>query len=498
MRILYIDIDTLRADHLGCYGYHRPTSPNIDRLAGEGVRFDNCYVSDSPCLPSRAALYSGKCGIRNGAINHGGEAADYYQEPAQRGFRTLLDNYIVQIRRQGYYTVTVSPFGERHSAFWFYNGFREMHNTGKGGLERADEVVPTALDWLDRHGRQDNWYLHVNVWDPHTPYQTPDEYSNPFADYPPPAWMTEEIIRRNIETCGPGSGLEPAGGYGTDWARKYLAGFPRMVPEIRSMSDYRTWIDGYDTGIHYADMWVGRILDKLQELGVLDDTLILVSSDHGENQGELAVYGDHQTADHITNRVPFIIRHPKGLGGRNRVDAALHYQFDIAATVLEMIGAKVPETWDAVSFFKAFAEERVQGRQYLVVSNCAWSCQRSVRWDDYILIRTYHSGLKNYPPLMLFDVRQDPHELVNLAGSRPDLAAGGLAMLDEWHAAEMQRSGRAVDPMWIVMREGGPFHARYDSDTYRQYLERLRKTGRSHFADQLEKKRNELNIRWLR
>ena len=72
MRVLYLDIDTLRPDHLGCYGYHRNTSPNIDRLASEGVRFDNCYVSDSPCLPSRAALYTGQCGIRNGAINHGG------------------------------------------------------------------------------------------------------------------------------------------------------------------------------------------------------------------------------------------------------------------------------------------------------------------------------------------------------------------------------------------------------------------------------------------
>ena len=59
MRILYIDIDTLRPDHLGCYGYHRGTSPSIDRLAADGVRFENCYVSDAPCLPSRAALYSG-------------------------------------------------------------------------------------------------------------------------------------------------------------------------------------------------------------------------------------------------------------------------------------------------------------------------------------------------------------------------------------------------------------------------------------------------------
>ena len=70
MRILFIDIDTLRPDHLGCYGYHRNTSPNIDRLARTGVRFENCYVSDAPCLPSRSGLWSGRTGFHNGAINH--------------------------------------------------------------------------------------------------------------------------------------------------------------------------------------------------------------------------------------------------------------------------------------------------------------------------------------------------------------------------------------------------------------------------------------------
>lgn len=70
MRILYVDIDSLRPDHLGCYGYGRPTSPVIDGIAGEGVRFTNFYASDSPCVPSRAAMLSGRPGIRNGVVAH--------------------------------------------------------------------------------------------------------------------------------------------------------------------------------------------------------------------------------------------------------------------------------------------------------------------------------------------------------------------------------------------------------------------------------------------
>ena len=76
MRILYLDLDTLRPDHLGCYGYHRATSPNIDRVAAQGVRFEQYYCSDAPCLPSRAAIMTGQFGFHNGVVGHGGTAAD--------------------------------------------------------------------------------------------------------------------------------------------------------------------------------------------------------------------------------------------------------------------------------------------------------------------------------------------------------------------------------------------------------------------------------------
>lgn len=487
MRILYIDIDTLRPDHLGCYGYHRNTSPNIDKIAAKGVRFDNCYVSDSPCLPSRAALYSGKCGIRNRAINHGGKAADLYIDPKERGFSTLQDNYIMQLRKAGYYTVSVSPFGERHSSFWFYNGFREIYNTGKCGSERAEEVVPTALDWLDRRGKDDNWYLHVNLWDPHTPYRVPDSQGNPFEKDPPPAWMTEKIRKKTWDTYGPGCAREPSGDF---LYKRYNADYKRMPLEIDSMDAYKKWIDGYDTGIWYADKHVGVIIEKLQKLKILDDTMIMISSDHGENQGELAVYGDHQTGDHITNRVPMIIYHPKGIGGKGRADKAIHYQFDVAATVLEMAGRKVPASWDGRSFLPAFKKEREQGRESIVVSNCAWSCQRSARWDDYIMIRTYHSGFKNYPENMLFNLKDDPHELNNLADKHPELVKKGLAIIEKWTAEEMALSHPDEDPLQTVLREGGPYHASYSSPAFGQYLQRLRATGRGKSADELEKRKD--------
>jgi choline-sulfatase len=88
MRIIYFDIDTLRADHLGCYGYERPTSPAIDAVAADGVRFTNVYASDLPCLPSRTALSTGRLGIHNGVAGHGGTAAALFPEGRDRGFRS--------------------------------------------------------------------------------------------------------------------------------------------------------------------------------------------------------------------------------------------------------------------------------------------------------------------------------------------------------------------------------------------------------------------------
>ena len=76
MRILYLDLDALNPTHLGCYGYRRNTSPTIDKIAAEGIRFNQVYTTDAPCLPSRTAFYSGQFGIHSGVVGHGGTAAE--------------------------------------------------------------------------------------------------------------------------------------------------------------------------------------------------------------------------------------------------------------------------------------------------------------------------------------------------------------------------------------------------------------------------------------
>jgi len=479
MRILYIDIDTLRPDHLGCYGYHRDTSPNIDALARQAVRFDNCYNSDAPCLPSRTALWSGRCGFHTGVVNHGGIAAQPFIEGPTRDFRDLFDatSWMSVLRYVGFRTITVSPFGERHAAWHWYAGYNEVYNPGKGGIEIADDVTPIALDWIRRNGRSDNWFLHINYWDPHTPYRTPEDFGNPFADDPLPDCLTEEVRQRGWHGFGPHSPQEPHGWGGETHYQQY----PRVPAQLDSMEAVKQWIDGYDVGIRYADEHVGRLLNGLADTGVLDDTVIMVSADHGENQGELNVWGDHQTADQPTCRVPLIVRWP-GLSDSPRVDRALHYQYDWAATLVELMGGQVPDNWDARPFTKSFREGGEVGREYLVTSQNAWSCQRGVRFDDYLCLRTYHDGYKQLEPVMLFDLADDPHEQHDLAAERPDLVDRAMGLLADWHHEMVSTSQHNVDPMMTVLREGGAFHTR---GRLPAYLERLRATGRAHHAERL-------------
>ncbi len=482
MRLLYVDIDSLRPDHLGCYGYYRDTSPNIDRLAAESTRFTNVYISDAPCLPSRTALWSGRNGFHTGVVNHGGVASQPYIEGPNRGHRDEFSRsgWMRALADAGLRTVTVSPFGQRHAAWHWYASFREIYNTGKNGLERADEVVPVALDWLDRNGQSDDWFLHVNLWDPHTPYRTPLDYGDCFAGEPLPDWLTEEVWQRGWSGFGPHSPQEPGG-----FAEYPTPDWPRHPEVIDSMEAVRRWIDGYDTGVRYADEWFGKLVAKLKDLGIYEDTIIVLSADHGENLGELNVWGDHQTADDPTCRIPLLIRWP-GLSESARVDLALHYHYDWAATAVELLGGTVPELWDGESFAEFFRSGEQNGRDYVVTSQGTWSCQRGVRFvhegEDYLCLQTYHDGYKQVDPVMLFNLTQDPHEQEDLAQAKPEIVNEALAMLAEWQREQMIRSQHNVDPLMTVMREGGPFYTRGELPAY---IERLKATGRAQHAERL-------------
>jgi arylsulfatase A-like enzyme len=454
----------------------------VDALARDGARFENVYASDVPCLPSRSALLFGRFGIHTGVVNHGGTAADPFPLGPRRGFigPEGYETIFRALRGVPYRTASVSSFPARHAAPWWTSGLADWINPGGAGHEIAPAVNAAARPWLERHAREDNWFLHLNYWDPHTPYRTPDSYPNPFEHDPPPAWHTEAVRSEHWAGFGPNSAQDAP----SVWAppAHTRAGVP---VQIASEPDWKAWIDAYDTGIRFMDDHLSEVLGWLEAAGVLEETLVVVSADHGEMQGEMNVYGDHQAADQFTCRVPFVIRGPGFRGGR--VDAGLHYQFDLGATVLEACGVAVPRGWDGRGFLRAFLAGEETGRDHLVLSQMAWACQRAVRFGDHLLVRTYHDGFRDAPPVALYNLAGDPHERTNLADALPAVRDRGLALLEAWQFEMLATATApsAQDPMFTVLREGGPsqLHGRLGS-----YARRLRDTGRAHHADALERR----------
>ena len=478
MRVLYLDIDTLRPDHMGCYGYSRNTTPNLDKVASEGIVFENYYCSDAPCLPSRAALLTGQFGIHTGIVGHGGTAADKRLTGPGREFADMDERSFLhyQFRNAGMYTASISTFPERHSAWWYNAGLNEAHNVGDRGMESGEKVLPVALEWLDRNKDRDNWYLHLHIWDPHTPYRAPEAFGNPFADTPLHSdWITEDVLKKHLIKAGPHSALDLNG---MDGGSNPM--YPRYPGSLTSLEDVKEFYDNYDCGIRYADYLLGQVLDLLKAQCIYDDTAIIISSDHGENMGELGLYAEHGTADNVTCRIPMIMKWPGGATGR---DNGLRYNLDLVPTVAELLALPKSERWDGESYAPLIKGTQCSGRESLVLSQQAHVCQRSARFGDWIYIRTIRDGFQLFDDEMLFNVKDDPHEQYDLKTQRPDICAQGAKIILEWQEKMMKTSGTDIDPMWTVYKEGGPYHA-HDT-ALDMYLARLETTGRGEAAKRL-------------
>ncbi|MGI6744482.1 MAG: sulfatase [Eubacteriales bacterium] len=485
MRFLILDIDTLRPDHLGCYGYGRETSPVIDSIAEEGMRFDSYYCPNAPCLPSRASLVTGQFGIRTGVVGHGGTAADLRHEGFSRRFRSKYShNSLFNLfRRKGIYTASVSTFAERHSSWWFNAGLNEVINLGLGGGETGEMVTDTALSWLDRHEKDDNWLLHLNYWDPHTPYRTPMSIGRPFEDVPlPQDWIDEEVFARHKNHVGPHCANEIG-----MWDDSHPKNCPRHPGKIDDLDGVKRFIDDYDTGILYADMQIGKVVEHIKKAGVWEDTAVIVTADHGENMGELGLYAEHGTADEITCRIPMIIKWP---GMKTGVEKSFHTNVDLAPTLAELFSLEPVGgyEYDGVSFAPALRGEAYEEQDGVVLTQCAHVCQRSARWDDWLYIRTVHGGYHLFPEQMLFNIKDDPHETNDLADKYSEICAEGARRILVWEQKMLTRSaydyGYQGDPMYTVLAEGGPEHCRGE---LLGYMQRLRETGREWGVKELER-----------
>ncbi|GLQ55910.1 sulfatase family protein [Devosia nitrariae] len=472
MRVIWFDIDSMRPDHFGCYGYHRDITPNMDRIARQGVRFNRCYVNSSPCVPSRASFMSGRFGIHHGALTHWGPGSEFRFPGIDKydTFAPLLPRYL---RENGYRTVSFSSFADRHLANWFYAGWEEFNtSTLKRGDETADEVNAAVLPWLERNGASENYFLHIQYWDPHRNYEPPQAYFDALRDQPAPDWPDAGAIREHAANYGPFAATElyPA--------RDGTPPNELMPARIDTVEDFKQFVDGYDASIRYMDDRIGEVFSVLDRLGVLDDVAIVISADHGESMGEQGIYGDHVSASEPVHNVPLIIRWP-GVTPPDRSHDGLLYNVDVHPTLCELLGLPVPQGWDGESFTDALRGEPWAGRPYLVWDHCLYTCQRAVRTPEWLYIRNYHPGLFPWDDVMLYDMRVDRRMTRNLIKDKPEVARDLDGVLNDWLQQNLG-PGSMPDPMGEVIRTGPFKYVRLEP-----WLARLRAKGRTGDADRI-------------
>ena len=511
MRVLLVDIDSLRPDHLGCYGYGRETSPVIDDIAAGGVRFEECYVSDSPCLPSRTALATCRHGVDTGVVTHFGEG-QRYDDPGDGhdpgpdrplSFRHLLEN--------GVRTATVTSFSQRHLAYHLTGSFQEhvqpTASTGSLANEDAADVTDAATTWLDSHATEDDWLLHVNYWDVHHPYEGITEHvedvreSGPAASWPDADAIDDQrgVTGPRTAECWPTPRSDDDGGSydEREWP------FP---DRIEGRADAEHLLDGYDAAIRRVDGAVGTLLEALDAAGVREETAVVITGDHGEAFGEHGLYAEHAFPHRACQRVPLIVSWPgvtegttsAGEGATNagtgRAVEEFVHQFDLVATICELFGVPLPSGWDAEPFTTALRRDSFDGREFVVCGHGIYTFGRAVYTDDWVYVRLLHPGTFSYPGSyndlalpndgleLLYDRDAEHPTTENCIETRPDVADRLRARLDSWltgHVSTGWRDRKPVetrgrDPL-AAMASFGPY-LYYDPDAL---LDRYRETDRS-------------------
>jgi choline-sulfatase len=487
VRILYIDLDCCRADHLGCNGYLRDTSPNIDAIADEGVSFTRCYCSNSPCVPSRASLFSGRFGFNNGVVAHhgGGERfryEDIYDGHRRDPQRPMLAAYLWE---NGFKTATFSSFHDRHAAWWFTAGWAEIQTcTRKRGYERAEEVNAVFLPWLGEHGREDDWFVHLHYWDLHSEYRTPVEWVQRFHGLAAPDWPDQATIDRQQAFYGPCSAVDLYAAWegltGGDTSRPV----DYMPDAIETTQDFKMLIDGYDASLAYADHHIGQVLEVLDGLGVLNDTAIIIGGDHGDSFGEHGQYLDHGIANEAVHNVPMIVRWPGVTMPADRCESLI-YALDLGPTLCELLDLPVPQGWDGRSFAAALHGEDYGGWPFLVWDHAIYTITRAIRTPEWLMIQVLHPGLYPYDDgVMLHDMHEDLHQEINSATEQLVVVAELNSLISEWRHEQILKSG-GPDPLERMLSVG-PF-AYY---TPEQMFARLERTNRSHIVPELRARLN--------
>ena len=434
MNVLLICIDTLRADHLSGYGYPRLTSPHIDRLATQGTLFTQASAESIPTHPGHTSLFTGRDVFAHQVLCQGSPKVEL-----SPGIPTLAE----RLRRRGYRTGAADNLGR-----WFSRGFDlyEKYSWEKDPTQpwrKAEAVNAVALPLLDRLAKGKRpFFMFVHYWDPHTPYLPPSPFTRMFY-----SWRRDERAKSHRSMAPIWKRYDALKHYFAQW----LGGMGTVTDA--------GYVDAlYDAEIAYCDANLAEFLARVDELGISGNTLVVLTSDHGEVLGEHeGCWYDHHGLYEANLRIPLILRCPGRIPAGLRLNGLVRTR-DIAPTVLDLLGLKkeTKETdgTNLLPLIRSRSHKGTSGELYL--TECTWMKKRGWKTRDWKLIVAMEDPF-NLPPVELYDLRRDPGETRNLARRRPDVVARLRRRMDA-HIARRLRETGAPDPhsyQGITLRQIG-------------------------------------------
>lgn len=449
--VVLVVVDTLRADHLGAYGYERDTSPRMDAFASDAVLFENA-ISPAPwTLPSLATIMTSLYPTAHGALAES-DTLTWMRSPDEfRPVSVVAENHTTlaeTLRDAGYATAGFVRGSYPAAVFGFDQGFDHYTDNELPGLRFNVEAL---LGWLDRE-QPSHFFTYLHIAEVHSPYtiaMLPRNFAAKRPDAPVDEYRKairqEQRLYRSLDFDPRYAG--DLKGSLDDLARLSSRREPPTPEELQRL------VDLYDRGIAYTDHWIGRLLDGLSERGLYEESLVIVTSDHGDEFGEHGGLEHGKTYYEELLRVPLLIHPPGGASGL-RVEAQVGL-VDLLPTVLDVVGLAPEAPVQGLSLRSLWEGGELPARPAFGEAAHArgMGAVRTNRWK-YV-----HAGPAGEE---LYDLHADPAESVNRCASERATCETFRRTLRGWHA-EMRATADEFgvdDPPRAVLDEKAREHLR--------------------------------------
>ncbi len=408
---LFIGIDSLRADRLSCYGYLRLTSPHIDHFAQGGTLFERTY---SPFIPTTSGYGSMLTGMDVFSTQM---VALRHQGPLRPEVKTLPEI----LKEQGYNTTCVGFTGNPAArGFDKYLDFAGWGSWNEGRSPKAQNLNEVTIPELNRLAKKRApFLLFLRHMDPHAPYLPPVPF--------------ERMFYHGNESDPENHSMDPVISF-----KPFCDFFASWMPPGISDKDYV--IAQYDGAVAYMDACLQTIFTALETLDLVENTIVVLNSDHGETLYDHDCYFDHHGMYDQTLHVPLVLRYPGKIPAGKRV-AGYNTHQDLVPTLLELAGIESEIAFDGKNLLPMISGEVASHTGEFYITECTWMRKHGWRTPQWKLIEALEPDFHFKPPVELYNLVEDPGELVNLAEAEPELVKFLHDRMYAWIARREKETG---------------------------------------------------------